>query len=49
MNLFQLRCSADSCVFTIIQGICVAVPVEFGAVAIVGDTFVSYNEVIPQV
>lgn len=34
-----------SCVFTITQDICVAVPVEFGAVATVGDTFVSGNEV----
>lgn len=30
-----------SCVFTITQDICVAVPVEFGAIATVGDTFVS--------
>ncbi len=29
-----------SCAFTISQNICVAVPVEFGAVATVGDTFV---------
>lgn len=34
-----------SCVFTITQDICVAVPVEFGAVATVGDTYVSCNEV----
>lgn len=32
-----------SCVFTISQDICVAVPVEFGAVATVGDTFVNCN------
>lgn len=32
-----------SCVFTITQDICVAVPVEFGAIATVGDTFVSCN------
>lgn len=32
-----------SCVFTITQDICVAVPVEFGATATVGDTFVSCN------
>lgn len=32
-----------SCFFTISQDICVAVPVEFGAVATVGDTFVSCN------
>lgn len=32
-----------SCFFTISQDICVAVPVEFGAVASVGDTFVSCN------
>ena len=31
--------------FTITQDICVAVPVEFGAVATVGDTYVSCNEV----
>lgn len=29
-----------SCTFTISQNICVAVPVEFGAVAAVGDTYV---------
>lgn len=34
-----------SCVFTITQDICAAVPVEFGAVATVGDTLVSCNEV----
>lgn len=34
-----------SCVFTISQDICVAVPVEFGAVATVGDSFVSCNGV----
>ena len=32
-----------SCFFTISQDICVAVPVEFGAVATVGDSFVSCN------
>ena len=34
-----------SCFFTISQDICVAVPVEFGAVATVGDTFVNCNGV----
>lgn len=34
-----------SCVFTISQNICVAVPVEFGATATVGDAFVKCNEV----
>lgn len=34
-----------SCTFTITQDICVAVPVEFGAVATVGDSFVTCNEV----
>lgn len=33
-----------SCVFTITQDICVAVPVEFGAVATVGDPSVSCND-----
>ncbi len=32
-----------TCVFTISQDICVAVPVEFGAVASVGDTYVNCN------
>lgn len=32
-----------SCSFTISQDICVAVPVAFGAVATVGDTFVNCN------
>ena len=32
-----------SCFFTITQDICMAIPVEFGAVATVGDTFVSCN------
>ncbi|MEG1612757.1 MAG: hypothetical protein RR357_01185 [Clostridia bacterium] len=32
-----------TCFFTISQDICVAVPVVFGAVASVGDTFVSCN------
>lgn len=31
------------CVFTISQDICVAVPVEFGAVASVGDSYISCN------
>lgn len=31
------------CVFTISQDICVEVPVEFGAVATVGDTYVACN------
>lgn len=30
-----------TCVFTVSQNICVEVPVEFGAVAEVGDTYVS--------
>lgn len=37
-----------SCAFTITQDICVAVPVEFGAVATVGDSYVSCNEVSDQ-
>ena len=32
-----------SCFFTITQNICVAVPVEFGAVATVGDSYISCN------
>lgn len=28
------------CVFTVLQSICVEVPIEFGATAVVGDTFV---------
>jgi hypothetical protein len=32
-----------SCYFTITQDICVSVPVEFGAVASVGDSYVSCN------
>ena len=32
-----------SCVFTITQDICVAVPVEFGATATVGESFVNCN------
>ncbi|MEG1658301.1 MAG: hypothetical protein RR288_04505 [Oscillibacter sp.] len=32
-----------ACVFTISQDICVAVPIDFGAVAAVGDTFVHCN------
>lgn len=31
------------CVFTVSQDICVEVPVEFGAVAQVGDTYVACN------
>lgn len=34
-----------SCVFTISQDICVAVPVEFGAVATVGDAYIGCNDV----
>lgn len=33
----------SQCVFTISQDICVEVPVEFGAVAAVGDTYVACN------
>ncbi|MEG2815049.1 MAG: hypothetical protein RR885_02385 [Oscillospiraceae bacterium] len=32
-----------ACTFTITQDICVAVPIDFGAVASVGDTFVNCN------
>ncbi|MEG1559506.1 MAG: hypothetical protein RRY79_00945 [Clostridia bacterium] len=32
-----------TCSFTISQDICVAVPVEFGATANVGDTFINCN------
>lgn len=32
-----------SCFFTITQDICVAVPVEFGAVATAGDSYVNCN------
>lgn len=32
-----------SCFFTITQDICVAVPVEFGAVATVGESYVTCN------
>lgn len=32
------------CVFTITQNICIEVPVEFGAVAAVGDTYVNCIE-----
>ncbi len=42
----RLTCEGErngACVFTLAQDICVAVPVEFGAVASVGDTFVSCN------
>ncbi|MGI5894160.1 MAG: hypothetical protein ACOX6P_06150 [Candidatus Merdivicinus sp.] len=42
----KLTCEGErngACVFTLAQDICVAVPVEFGAVASVGDTFVSCN------
>lgn len=37
-----------SCAFTITQDICVAVPVEFGAVAAVGDSFVSCSDASDQ-
>lgn len=37
-----------SCFFTITQDICVAVPVEFGAVATVGDSYVNCNGVTDQ-
>ena len=42
----KVTCAGErngSCVFTISQDICVAVPVEFGATATVGDAFVSCN------
>lgn len=42
----KITCEGErngACTFTIAQDICVAVPVEFGAVASVGDTFVSCN------
>ena len=42
----KITCDGErngSCVFTIAQDICVSVPVEFGATATVGDTFVSCN------
>lgn len=44
-NLFWSVTYNDSgyCVFTISQDICVAVPVEFGAVASVGDSYISCN------
>ena len=32
------------CVFTVSQEICVEVPVEFGAAATVGDTYVACND-----
>ena len=34
---------SGQCVFTVSQDICVEVPVEFGAVAQVGDTYVACN------
>lgn len=37
-----------SCFFTITQDICVAVPVEFGAIATVGDSYVNYNDASAQ-
>lgn len=43
----KITCDSErngSCVFTISQDICVAVPVEFGATATVGDAFVNCNE-----
>lgn len=36
------------CVFTITQGICVEIPVEFGAVAAVGDTYVSCVDAVAE-
>ena len=42
----KISCDGEkngACVFTLALDICVAVPVEFGAVAEVGDTFVSCN------
>ncbi len=42
----QNTCSGvrnGSCFFTISQDICVAVPVEFGAVATVGDSYINCN------
>ena len=32
-----------SCFFTITQDICVAVPVEFGAIATIGESYVNCN------
>lgn len=42
----RISCTGErngNCSFTISQDICVAVPVAFGAVASVGDTFVTCN------
>lgn len=42
----EKRCDGvknGTCVFTIGQNICVQVPVEFGATAQVGDTYVNCN------
>ena len=43
----KISCDGEkngACVFTLAQDICVAVPVEFGAAAEVGDTFVRCND-----
>ena len=37
-----------SCFFTITQDICVAVPVEFGAIATVGESYVNCNDAAAQ-
>lgn len=37
-----------SCFFTITQDICVAIPVEFGATATVGDSYVNCNDASAQ-
>jgi hypothetical protein len=37
-----------TCVFTVTQDICVEVPVEFGAVASVGDTYVNCKGVLGE-
>lgn len=42
----RISCTEErngSCAFTISQDICVAVPVAFGAIASVGDTYVTCN------
>lgn len=33
----------EQCVFTLSQDVCIEVPIEFGAVATVGDTYVACN------
>jgi hypothetical protein len=38
------RCTSKSCCFTLTQTICVAVPVVFGADAIIGDYCVDFDE-----